>query len=302
MKLIFSTGIGDAFCLDCLFTQDFRESITEIYWACKYGQPLSYVFKNNFFYKNLKQQYFLKENDVKNFFESKFGKEYQHHSNPHVCKFWHFKDDPSDWNHRDGYELAHQVFGLNEKIKFLNASAILKQKQTFNGSSFLNNANLNDFDWDKYNIFPNEYILVHQSSDNRPKSDISSINEEDWQIIDKISIEQNKKVVIITDQNELKVPLKNYLIINVFNLPLEKSLINICALCKYSYYYIGLDSYVGILCAKILNPEKLYIKSYDKNIYSTLENHTLLQNFFLPHNTKTIQKFYLYQKKIDNES
>lgn len=294
---MFSTGIGDAFCLDCLFTQEFRESITEIYWACKYGEPLSHVFKNNFFYKNLKQQHFLKENNIKSFFENKFGKDYQHHSNPHVCKFWHFKDDPSDWNHRHGYQLAHEVFGLNEKIKFFNNFSVLKQKQNFNGSSFLNNANRNDFDWQKYNIYPNEYILVHQSSDNRPKSDISSMNEEDWKIINKISIEQNKKVVIITDQSNLKVPLKNYLIINVFDLCIEKSLINICALCKYSYYYAGLDSYVSILCAKALSSDKLYIKTHDQNIYKTLENNMLLQNFFLPHDTKTIQQFYLYQKK-----
>lgn len=296
MKIIFSTGIGDAFCLDCLFSQDFRESITEIYWACKYGEPLTYVFKNNFFYKNLKKQHILKENDVKNFFENKFGKDFQHHSNPHVCKFWHFKDDPSDWNHRNGSELTHEIFKLNEKIYFFNNFSVLKQKQTFKGSSFLNNATVNDFDWKSYNIEPNEYILVHQSSDNRPKSDISSINDQDWNFIENISKEKNKKVIVITDQNNLNIPLTNYSIINVFNLPIEKSLIIICALCKYAYYYAGLDSYVGILSSKILSSNNLYIKSYDSNITKTLENHTLLQNFFLPHDTQTIQKFYLYQR------
>ena len=40
MKTYISAGIGDLFFLDSILTTEEKESITEIYWACRFGYVL----------------------------------------------------------------------------------------------------------------------------------------------------------------------------------------------------------------------------------------------------------------------
>ena len=43
MKTYISAGIGDLFFLDSILTTEEKESITEIYWACRFGYVLKAV-------------------------------------------------------------------------------------------------------------------------------------------------------------------------------------------------------------------------------------------------------------------
>ena len=41
MKTYISVGIGDMMAFDSLLVKEERESITELYWACKFGKVLA---------------------------------------------------------------------------------------------------------------------------------------------------------------------------------------------------------------------------------------------------------------------
>jgi hypothetical protein len=299
MKTFIGAGIGDAFCMDSILNQSERDSITEIYWGCKYGRVLAPIFEKNTFYPNLVKQYIMEEENVIKYFDERFGQNYNHHGNPRACSFWHFKNSPGDYNHRDSFNIAAGIFGINlSEINqdFSPSRFFLDPNRKFDKSTFIELSKLSDFDWEKYNIEPNKYILMQHSSDNRPKSDIGSINDRDWEIAENISKERNLPVVIITDRRDVQVPLSNYIILNVFDFPLEVSLINIVALCKYCSYYIGLDSYVGILASKVLTPDNLYVKSYNRNITDDLSTNVWLHKFFMPHSVDEIKSFYVHQR------
>lgn len=299
MKTFISAGIGDAFCMDSILTQSERESITEIYWGCKYGKVLAPIFETNPSYPNLIKQHVMLEEDVIKYFDEHFPPNYNHHGNPRCCSFWHFKNSPGDYNHRDSFNIAAGIFGISlSEINqdFTPSRFFLDPNRTFDKSTFIEISQMSDFNWEQYNIKPQNYILMQHSSDNRPKSDISSINERDWEIVEKISQERNLPVVIITDRRDVEVPLTNYIILNVFDFPLENSLKMIVALCKNCSYYAGLDSYVGILASKVLTPDNLYVKSYNRNITQDLSSNVWLHKFFMPHNVEDIKSFYVYQR------
>ena len=57
MKTYISAGIGDLFFLDSILTTEEKESITEIYWACRFGYVLKELMENNPSYPNLTAQY-----------------------------------------------------------------------------------------------------------------------------------------------------------------------------------------------------------------------------------------------------
>ena len=57
MKTYVSLGIGDLFFLDSILTKEEKESISEIYWACRFGYVMEKLMKNNPSYPNLKAQH-----------------------------------------------------------------------------------------------------------------------------------------------------------------------------------------------------------------------------------------------------
>ena len=40
MKTYISVGIGDMMCLDSVLTQEERNNISEMFWACRFGKDL----------------------------------------------------------------------------------------------------------------------------------------------------------------------------------------------------------------------------------------------------------------------
>ena len=53
MKTYLSLGIGDLFFLDSILTKEEKESISEIYWACRFGKVVAPLMENNPSYPNL---------------------------------------------------------------------------------------------------------------------------------------------------------------------------------------------------------------------------------------------------------
>lgn len=53
MKTYLSVGIGDMCFLDSILTKKEKESISEIYWACRFGYVIKELLESNPDYPNL---------------------------------------------------------------------------------------------------------------------------------------------------------------------------------------------------------------------------------------------------------
>jgi len=277
MKTYISTGIGDLICLDSFLTQAERNSITEMFWGCRFGKYMSPLIDKNFFYPNVKKHHYIDDEKGKEYWV-KLG-----HSPDH-CAFWHFRSDmPND------YQIALNHFNLkaNEVQDFTPVSFYNDTNRKYTGSSFLYNASKEDVDWKELETKPGEYMLVHYPTSSRPRSDISTISNDDWELVDKTSREKNLKVIVITD-TDICLKYKHFKILNTPDIQ------SIVALAKYANCYFGCDSFVSILCCRILSSSKMYIKSPRQNIKESLPSHIWNHKYFSPHKPEIIQKFYHY--------
>lgn len=273
MKTYISVGIGDMMCLDSVLTQEERNNITEIYWACRFGKYLIPLLDNNKFYPNLRLQHTICD---------KIGIEGMLRCDPSATNFWHFRPD-----FENNYNVGLSIFGLNknEVVPIDAPSIFLNKNREFNNSSFLDIAELEDIEWNYLNIKPNKYILVHYPTSTRPRSDIATIDNNDWMFIRNLSEKVNLPIVVITD-TQLNTDVSDLIVLKNPNI---KSVI---ALCKFATFYAGCDSFVSILSCKTLAADRLFVKSHSRNIQTEVLSNTWLQRFFLPHSPEVISKFY----------
>lgn len=273
MQTYLAVGIGDMMCIDSLMSQKERESISEIYWGCRFGKNIAPLIDHNKYY-NVKKHHFISDDIGQKAMRK--TKDY----NLTKDSFWHFRPDIEP-----DFSIGKELFKINNITPIQSVGMVMDPNRTYQGSSFLMSAKYDDVDWGKLKIDPFKYILMHYPTSSRPRTDIAQINENDWNFIEKLSTNKKLKVIIITD-TDIESPLNNCLILK------EPPLTSIIALCKYAEYYFGCDSFTAILSCKVLSHKKLFIKTHDRNIYSKLPNHTWLKKYFLPHKYQFIQHFY----------
>ena len=275
MKTYISVGIGDMMSLDTLISPEEKQSISEIYWACRFGKNLIPLFENNPEYPNLRQQHII---------DDEVGKRAMQSINPIAVPFWHFRPDyPRD------LEIGLSLFNLeNEEVqlidaveRFLDVGRMVRSginlDEFYYGSSLIRNSK------DPGYI---DYILFHYPTSTRPRNDIATIEESDWQFIEDLSQNTGKQVIIIAD-SKIDVPLTNFeLLVN----PDIHMVINLASNCDY---YVGCDSFCSILSSNRLPKEKLYVKSHDKNIkFNVAHPSAFYLSHFLPHPPEDIAYFY----------
>lgn len=267
-------GIGDACAIDSLLTQEERNNISELAFACKFGPKLASLFKSNPFYPNLTSFRFISIED---------GEREMRKLDPTAVPFFHFRCDA---NFQYNFQIGKKLLKLDgEELNIIDAAALFQSNREFNNSSFINNAKHADVEWNELDIKPGEYILFHYPTSTRPRSDIASINEQDWAFVNKLSQETGNKVVVVTD-TPITPPLNNYIILQ--NYPI-KSLV---ALAAYANFYAGCDSWLAILCSKVLPVNKLFVKSHKPNIQTDILTNTWQQKYFLPKTPQEIAQFY----------
>lgn len=276
MKTYLSVGIGDMMCLDSLLHQEERDRISEIYWACRFGRDIIPLFHGNNFYPNLKGHYTIPDevgfNEMVKLEGGVSG------------NFWHFRPD-----FERNFSIGLNLFGishLRNELNVINAAQIfMDRERVFTNSSFLDSAVEEDVDWNSLGVSPKEYILFHFPTSTRPRTDIATIVDSDWIFIDELSKKENLKVIVITD-TEIENKLTNAQILSKPNIK------TVIALCKFAKFYAGCDSFASILSCKVLEPQRLFIKSHDQNIQKTVLSNVWLQRFFQPHSPSTISTFY----------
>lgn len=276
MKTYLSVGIGDMMCLDSLLIDEERKSITEIYWACRFGKIIAPLMENNPGYPNIQKQHFI---------DDEVGKNAMINLDPVSVPFWHFRPDlPRN------FQTGLSLFGLKETdVQAIDVAGTfaevcndvkrrVSKKNLFFESTFI-----------KYSNKPPylNYILFHYPTSTRPRQDIAQITKSDWEFVNSLSIKTNKKVVVISDQ-KIEVPLSNFdLLIN----PDIKLIVDLISNCDY---YAGCDSFCSILASKRLPKENLYVKTHDTNIANNLltGNSGFMYSYFNPHSPEDIAYFY----------
>ena len=263
MKTYISVGIGDMVYLDAILSPEEKETITEIYWACRFGKVLIPLMENNPSYPNLVSQHTI---------EDEIGKRAMQSLDPIAVPFWHFRPD-----FQRNYQIGLDLFGLNvNEVQAIDAARLFTDtSRGYYGSSFIRNAKHPNMD---------EYILFHYPTSTRPRGDIASISEQDWLFVERFSKEKRKKVVVISDIC-IDVPLSNY--VNLIN-PDIRDVVNLVAFCDY---YAGCDSFCAHLATKVLPKEKLFVKSHNPNIKQHLLSSTLYRHF-CPHPAEDVAEFY----------
>lgn len=267
MKTYISVGIGDMVFLDSILTLEEKSSITEIYWACRFGKTLIPLLENNPEYPNLVSQYTI---------DDEIGKQAMANLDPVAIPFWHFRPDfPRN------FEVGLQLFDIkkywdNSELQTIDViSMFMDTNRPFVGSSFVKNASP---------VEEKNYMIFHYPTSTRPRSDIASITSDDWNFVENLSKEKNIKVIVISDSN-IEVPLSNFdLLIN----PNIKYIVDLVASCNY---YAGCDSFCAHLASKVLSKENLFIKSHNPNIKEHISTTTFYRHF-CPHPKEDVVQFY----------
>ena len=263
MKTYVSLGIGDLFFLDSILTKEEKESISEIYWACRFGYVMEKLMESNPSYPNLKKQHTISDADGKKAMES---------LDPIATNFWHFRHD-----FHPNFEVGLDLFGIRDEWNKQNLQTIdapsmfLDDTRPFTESSFIKHSKKID----------DEYILFHYPTSTRPRNDIASITMDDWEFVDKLSEYHRMRVLVIADST-VDVPLSYY---EVLIKPDIKYVVDLVANCDY---YAGCDSFCSILAAKTLPKEKMFIKQSPN--FTGWNN--WLYRAFLPHSPEEVRQIY----------
>ena len=263
MKTYLSVGIGDMVFLDAILTLEEKATISEIYWACRFGKCLIPLMENNPDYPNLVAQHIIPD---------EVGQQAMATLDPVAIPFWHFRPDFAR-----NYEVGLNLFGLNpNEVQAVDAAGCFTDRsREFVGSSFLKNAKSLDI---------GNYILFHYPTSTRPRSDIASISPEDWNFVEQLSKEKNLKVIVISDV-PIDIPLSNYEHLINPDICYIVDLVSSCT------YYAGCDSFCAHLASKTLPKENIFIKSHESNITEKLLN-TTFARAFLPYTPEDVASFY----------
>lgn len=271
MKTYVSLGIGDAIAIDSLLTQKERNNISELYWACRFGVDVAPLFHDNPFYPNLRQSHFI---------DDALGQGAMRGLDPVAVNFWHMRPDfPRN------KQVGLSLFGLSSIENTIDGAGLLGSDRGFTNSSFIDMATEESVNWVAAGVKPNEYILFHYPTSTRPRSDIASIIDSDWNFVENLSSSSGLPVLIITD-TDITPPLSNYLLHKKY--PIRE----IMGLCKYAAYYCGCDSFISISCCKCLPPERLFIKSHKPNIQADILTNKWQQKYFLPLSPEVVSQIY----------
>jgi hypothetical protein len=263
MKTYLSVGIGDMCFLDSILTKKEKESISEIYWACRFGYVIKELLESNPDYPNLTSHHTI---------DDETGKKYMAQLDPVAVPFWHFRPD-----FEKNFEVGLNLFGIknewnNQNLQIVDAAFLFTdENRPFQQSSILKYAN----------IIEEDYILFHYPTSTRPRSDIAGISDSDVDFVNSLSKETGLPVKIISDcEVDLAIDRQELFI----NVPITE-VRDLVASCSY---YAGCDSFCAHLASNILPKENIFIK-LSPNFTGW---NTWLLRAFLPHSPEDVKQFY----------
>lgn len=236
---IFITGgIGDVFAVESFLTNDEREKLQTIYYATNKQVYIEGLFRSI----------------------SSISSSYPCLKNHHVLwkdfsKFWCF------YSIEDYIKSSRNNSNIINYCKDLSIIKVFEdikaKKIKYNNSTFLKQKLTNI---DHFNL-PNNYITILPfSSDKRVNKRDFDYN--DWLSVCYILKKNNQKGIVIN--NEENVVPKNE---NIIDLSYRLTTLEAIEVLKNSQGYLGIDSWLSVLAAKLFEKPNLQIKSLNKHCY-----------------------------------
>lgn len=235
MTSIFLTaGIGDFFALEAFFPDRLRQSLNKVYYATKKYEEIKQFFIPEE-YPNLKEHIPVWTN---------FNEFWSFESKAQFI-YWATKNNHSDL----------VTPGVLDTMDFSIHEAFPRFHHTwkYNGSKILEHADIN-----LTKDLPKNYVFVcPYSYDKRLKN--RDFNESDWDAL--IKYLSNGKIGVVINRGQDQVPEHQSLI----NLSNKTTLNEAIGILKKANEYVGIDSCFSPLATKLLQPNKITIKSVNEH-------------------------------------
>lgn len=231
-QVFWSGGIGDIITLEATMTDEYRRSITRMYWATPAKPQMSPLFAKLPSFPNLQD---------------------------HVSLWNSYEDGSVFHNIEDAYENSLYRHLLVGPVEDWSTNKRFCHPQPFNYSSFIKYklANL-----DKFNL-PTDYIVVCPYSTVATK-DVQEWRRflgKDWKWLLK-HLDKNKTYGVVLNTGADLVPESKWLI----NLSNKTTLAEAIEITKKASGYMGIGMAFSVIAAQMLEPENIVIVASDKDI------------------------------------
>jgi hypothetical protein len=237
-SIFLSGGIGDIFAVESFLTDKERNKISSIFYATSKQAIIQELF-NSLSWPKLKNHITVWDD---------------------FSDFWCFYTADECISK---LSKTRQPFNEIKKAKdlsiFIVFDEIKKGNLKYNGSSFLNQkiATIKKFD------LPNNYVVISPYSTDKRLIGRDFVKQ-DWDNCLDYLTHTNLNGVIINSGNDF-VPN------GVLNLSNKTSVTEAVEILKSAKGYVGIDSWLSVLAAKLFNPPYLQIKSVNKHCYSNAD-------------------------------
>ncbi len=253
MKAILLTGgIGDVIAIESMMTDIERQSIDCIFYATRAAKPCIELFNNLPTFPKLKNQALLWKN-----FTNIFGFNSKEQLVEKLCAY-----QPD--------ELQNTVRKLISGVEDWSIAKIFYENRQYTYSSFIN-CKLTSIE--KFNL-PKNYYCICPTSSNDKRDNKRDYNMMDWQCTLGILKSKNMFGVVINNDDSY-IPIDNQ-IINLNNKTNIKEAIEIM---KSASGYIGIDTALSVMAAKLFKKENIIVKSLNEHCY------TWAHVYYTPHKT-----------------
>lgn len=234
-SIFLSGGIGDVLALESYMSDEQREILMTICYGTNKQAPIEQIFRALPNYTSLKNHQ-IAWNDFSKFWCFLFKRECGDRLSTRTIEF----DEAEDWGIMSKFPKIKQ--GL---LHYNNSSLIINKLCSI----------------DHIPLPVNYYVISPYSSDKRIKT--RDFGDDDWAATIYYLIKRNKNAVVLNSGNEY-VPNNPCLI----NLSGKTSFIEAVEVLKKANGYIGIDSSLSVLAAKIFEYPNLIIKSRNDHCYS----------------------------------
>lgn len=230
--ILLTGGIGDIITLESFFTEEQRQSLKTIYYATRAQRRAQELFASLKCYPSLQAHVILWDD---------FSKIFAFHNKKECQSYLHAKRSlPPNWNGIADWSIQARFTQINNGNLRYNGSSLLKQKLCDVGSFQL----------------PEKYVAICPYTINDKRNPNRDFDDQDWlNVIDQLRIMGMHGVVLNIGSD--RVPNDTSLI----NLTNKTSILQSVEILKGAKGYIGIDSCLSVLAAKLFDPPFLFIKT-----------------------------------------
>jgi ADP-heptose:LPS heptosyltransferase len=232
-KMLFTGGIGDVMALECFMTDEERENLRKIYWATRACNSIRPMF--DILYPAAEQEVL---------WTNQYEELFAFHSKAEASQ--EFDVLPEDWPEVSDWSIG---------CKF---DEITDGQRTYNGCSLMHKALISQSDFWAFKL-PENYVVIAPRSGNDFMMERRDFDSDDWLATLEYLEKHNLVGVVLNNERDV------YIDERLINLTGQTSLMESLEILARSSGYIGIDSCLSVLGAKL--DGHLLVKSRNKHLY-----------------------------------